>query len=282
MSACPLQCGSARAPVLALRARGYDIFRCPDCGAGRVRAEGFRPEQYYDEAYFNGGRDGAYTDYVGSEGVLRHEFREQLDFLTGFVPGGKLLEIGCAYGFFLREARRRFEVFGVEVAPAAVAHCHASGLTNVRQGELDAEWLALHGPFDAIAMLDVIEHIDDVGGTMELALRHLRPGGVLLVTTGDWSSRFARVMGASWRLIAPPLHLWYLTPDSLRRLFARFGLRQVHLSRPWKRVPVSLILDQAAAMLRLPRPRPAGWLSRLGLPANLFDAMRMVFRKDVD
>jgi SAM-dependent methyltransferase len=275
---CPICNG--KAPLRAhLRKHGYEILRCPICGVGRAAVADFRPESLYNESYFRGEQEGAYVDYLGAEDVLRTEFRRQCDFLRRFMPGGKLLEIGCAYGFFLQEARRHFEVFGVEMAEAAVRHCHSNGLTQVLQGSPNAVWLATNGPFDAMVLLDVIEHIDDVAGTTELLLHHLRPGGVVLLTTGDWGSPLARLLGASWRLIAPPLHLWYFTPRSLRALFARFGCWQEDLSRPWKIVPLDLILDQAALMLHLPRLRLPTALSRLGLPANLFDTMRMVLRQ---
>lgn len=273
-------CGSRGALQPKLRKNGYDIVRCPSCGVGRAIAPGFDPRVFYTEGYFAGEQEGAYVDYAGSEKVLRQEFSRQVGFLRRFVPGGKLLEIGCAYGFFLQEAKPFFAGYGVEMAQPAVDHCHRSGLASVAQGMLTRDYLESGGPFDAIVMLDVIEHIDDVSGTMELALSFLKPGGMAMVTTGDWSSAVARLTGASWRLIAPPLHLWYFTPDSLEKMFRRFGCRLVHLSHPWKLVPIDLIFNQVGLMLgRNWRPTLPAPLRCLGLPANLFDAARLVFRK---
>jgi SAM-dependent methyltransferase len=275
-------CGAQTAPQPRLRKNGYDIQRCPDCGVGRAIVPDFAPERFYTEGYFTGLQEGAYVDYVGAEAILRREFKRQCDYLCRFVPGGRLLEIGCAYGFFLQEAKYRFEVHGVEMVAAAVDHCHSAGLPTVRQGALTRDYLESSGPFDAIVMLDVIEHIDDVAGTMELALEFLNPGGVVLVTTGDWNSLFARLTGASWRLVAPPLHLWYFTTGSLQQMFGRFRCRLVDLSHPWKFVPLELVVDQAALMIGLRGLRLPRVLHRIGLPANLFDAMRLVFRKDRD
>jgi SAM-dependent methyltransferase len=274
-------CGAAASAGPALRKNDHDVVRCPACGVGRAVTAEFQPERFYTDAYFSGGTEGAYVDYAGSEAVLRREFKTQVAFLRRFVSGGTLLEIGCAYGFFLQEAKPYFAVHGVEMAEGAVAHCHRTGLSTVRQGALSAELLDSIGPLDAIVLLDVIEHIDDVPGTLALAVERLRPGGVVLLTTGDWSSLFARLTGARWRLMTPPLHLWYFTPLSLERLFVRLGCRRVHLSHPWKLVPLDLIVDQLALMTgwRKPGHLPAV-LQRLGLPANLFDAMRLVFRKE--
>src|SRR6185436_10992421 len=103
-------------------------------------------------------KDG-YADYQGSATVLRREFRRVVERLRRHAPGGRLLEIGCAYGYFLDEAQPFFECTGVEVAGDAVAACRARGL-DVLQGEDPGLAAALdqRGPFDAAVMLDCIEH----------------------------------------------------------------------------------------------------------------------------
>ena len=86
----------------------------------------------------------------------------------------------------------------------------------------------------------------------------------------------ARLAGRSWRLMTPPQHLWYFTPASMARLSASTGLRMERCEHPWKLVPISLISFQVARMLGARAKGPAG--SRLGIPVNLFDAMRCLLR----
>jgi hypothetical protein len=126
-------------------------------------------------------------------------------------------------------------------------------------------------------LLDVIEHLPDPHGTLELCARHLNPGGIIVVTTGDFASLYARLAGARWRLMTPPQHLWYFTRASIERMAGSLGLRMESFDHPWKIVPLSLIMFQIGRMLGI---RSAGaTASRLGLPVNLFDAMRVVLRK---
>lgn len=274
-------CGSRSPRPIVMRKNGYDVTRCQDCGVGRTLVDHFDPADYYREEYFTGQVEGAYLDYEGSETTLRREFRDQVNFLRKLAPhGGKLLEVGCAYGFFLQEAKPYFDVYGVEVAQAAVDFCRQTGLGHVQQGVVTDDYLRSHGPFDAIVLLDVIEHIDAVADAAALLARYLAPNGILLVTTGDWSSVPARITGAKWRLMTPPLHLWYFTPKALSIMFDSLGLRTIHLSHPWKLVPLELVLSQGLSMLGA-RWRPAlpKTLQKVGIPANMFDAMRMVFRK---
>src|SRR5438128_63880 len=94
---------------------GYPIVRCARCGLGStVVPEGFDPESIYGDDYFHGGRPDGYGDYAGSERSLRAEFRRALARLRRQIPSGRLLEIGCAFGFFLDEARRHFDCVGID------------------------------------------------------------------------------------------------------------------------------------------------------------------------
>ena len=48
--------------------------------------------------------------------MLRREFAHSVDFIRNYRRDGKLLELGAAYGFFLMEAARYFDVAGIEVS----------------------------------------------------------------------------------------------------------------------------------------------------------------------
>ena len=227
--------------------------------------------------YFSGGHGDGYSDYLGSEPVLRREFASTVDYLRRFQRDGKLLEIGCAYGFFLQEAARYFEVAGVELAEHAVAHCRRTGL-NVRHGTADAALLQQTGRADAIVLLDVVEHLPQPRETLALCEHYLNPGGVILITTGDFGSLLARLAGVKWRLMTPPQHLWFFTTESMRRLASDLGLVVERVDHPWKIVPLSLIAFQLRRMVGFAGKSVAS-ASRIGVPVNLFDAMRLVLRK---
>jgi SAM-dependent methyltransferase len=256
---------------------GCDILRCAACGLGRSEAANFDPAAYYTESYFSGRHADGYADYLGTEPVLRREFARTVDFIRRHCAGGRLLELGCAYGFFLQEAKRSFEVSGIEIASDAAAHCRRAGL-NVLTGVADAATLASLGTFDVIVLLDVVEHLPDPRATLTLCARQLNPGGIIVLTTGDFASLYARLAGPRWRLMTPPQHLWFFTPASIERLANVLALRLQSLDHPAKFVPLSLILFQVQRLLGGAPGRRAN-TSRIGLPVNLFDAMRVVLRK---
>ena len=101
---CPA-CGALTPHRYLYAKNGCDILRCAQCGLGRADATHFDPAAYYTDDYFSGGHADGYADYRGAEPVLRREFARTVDFIRRHRAGGKLLDIGCAYGFFLQEAR---------------------------------------------------------------------------------------------------------------------------------------------------------------------------------
>jgi SAM-dependent methyltransferase len=270
-------CGSITDHDFRFRVNGCSILACRVCGTGCTDAQGFDPALYYTEDYFSGGHADGYCDYIGSEEVLRREFARGVEFVRRWCRGGKLLEIGCAYGFFLMEARRHFDVIGLELAAEAADHARRAGL-HVLQGEADEQTLQQIGSVDVVVMLDVIEHLPDPRQTLALCARYINPGGIIVITTGDFGSLLARCVGKNWRLMTPPQHLWFFTREGMRRLSADVGLSTLHFDRPWKIVPASLALFQLQRMLHLPVRRLAA-ASGIGVPVNLFDAMRIVLQK---
>ena len=274
MFACPA-CGIRTAHRFLYAKNRCDIFQCATCGLGRARAPAFDPASYYTQGYFCGDHADGYADYRGAEPVLRREFARTVDFIRRHRRSGKLVEVGCAYGFFLQEAKRHFTVSGVELAEDAAAYCRQQGLA-VETGTAESVVRAGGGPFDAIVLLDVIEHLPDPGAAMTAFARALAPGGVIVLTTGDFSSLPARALGSAWRLMTPPQHLWFFTPASIEHLAASAGLEVASLDHPWKFVPLSLVAYHLGRMAGVRVKLPA---SRIGLPINLFDAMRIVLRR---
>ncbi len=261
---------------------GHDILRCNACGTGRAVARDFDPARYYTGEYFEGGHDDGYADYGGTGAVLRAEFERLSGRLQRIAPtGGDLLEVGCAYGYFLTTAQQHWRVHGLEISADAVARCHAAGLAGVRRGMAEAAELAPLPELQAIVMLDVIEHLPDPEAFLSACRDKLVSGGVLMLTTGDFGSPLARLMGKRWRLMTPPQHLWFFTARGFRVLAARQGWDVLTVEHPTKRVPLSLIRYQLQRMAGLKPRRDAGG-GGIGIPVNLGDAMLVALRRPLE
>lgn len=279
LSLCPL-CGNDAGLALAFHKADIPIYQCPACRVGiAAMPEQFNAAEYYDSSYFNGGRSDGYSDYKQAGMVLHAQFLRELDLLKSLgARSGRLLELGCAYGYFLDVAKEVYQVSGLELCQDAVVSCNSRGHYDVHRGEVSRDTLSRFATADVIVMLDVIEHLPDPVGSLEAAAEKLKPGGLLLMTTGDFSSLLARATGSQWRLMTPPQHLWFFTPRSLQVVCARLDLELVYLDHPWKKVPIGLIVYQLCRYVSLKLALPK-WMHRVGIPVNLFDAMRLVFRK---
>ena len=273
---CPA-CGEPRPHRFLYVKNGCEIFRCGSCGLGRTESADFDPGAYYTQDYFSGQHADGYADYASAEPVLRREFAHTVSFIRRHCSGGRLLELGCAYGFFLQEAKPYFKVVGIELAEHAANHARRGGL-NVITGIADSPTLGRLGRMDVIVLLDVIEHLPNPRDTLALCVKHLNPGGIIVITTGDFGSLTAKLAGKRWRLMTPPQHLWFFTRESMRRLAGELDLSLESFAHPWKIVPASLIVFQLRRMFGL-RPAAPARSSRTGVPVNLFDAMRVVLRK---
>ncbi len=182
----------------------------------------------YSLSYFKGEE---YLDYELEETALRRNFRSRVRELSRRHPQrGSLWEIGCAYGYFLSEAARYFDVAGCDISEDAVRYARNTlGLDASCVDYLD---LDSQTTYDVICMWDVIEHLQNPHLYLEKAAAELRPGGTLAFSTGDIGSFLARLQGAKWRQIHPPTHLHYFTEKSAVALLERLGFGNIEVRRP--------------------------------------------------
>ena len=153
-------------------------------------------------------------------------------------------------------------------------YCRARGL-DVSVAPGSETWLREKGPFAVAVLLDVIEHLSEPTDMLSRIHRELAPGGLVVISTGDWGSLVSRAFGSHWRLMTPPQHLFFFSHKTLPLMLERLGFRVVELTHPGKRVPVGLIAYQLARMLALSF-QPKRDFGGIGIPVNLFDAMRVI------
>lgn len=119
-----------------------------------------------------------YRDYQRQNPVRKLNYYHRL--LAEAVPdGGRLLDMGCAFGRFLTTCDARWQAHGFD--PGLAAACGArrnAPAAHICVGSATA--LPFAGPFDAITAFDVIEHVPDLNAVKREVLHALRPGGVFL------------------------------------------------------------------------------------------------------
>ena len=161
--------------------------------------------------------------YIREEPSYRAYFRRKVSDLLKVAPPGRILDVGCATGVFLDEARRAgFQEIGVDLLPSAVAYARDRLGVDSRLGVLEEMGFS-SAQFDAVSLFQIIEHVPDPAGLVREVARLLRPGGVLLLTTPDRRGLLARLTGQRWFEYYNEEHLTYFDQRSLRRLLTDGG-----------------------------------------------------------
>lgn len=156
---------------------------------------------------------------------------------------GRLLEIGCGGGLFVRAATAAgWEVWGTEISDSCAAVLAPMLGPRLHRGSIaDAPFAA--ESFDGIAMIEVLEHLDVPSDYLTAAHRLLRPGGTLVLTTPNARGGAGRLLGTRWRNFADE-HLNYFDRRSLTRLLERCGFGDLRIAT------TNLSLIAVAAELR--------------------------------
>ena len=160
-----------------------------------------------------------------------HWLRTTLKYVPG--PGARTLELGCGHGGFVAMQRwAGLDATGLELSPWLVSRARDWFGIPVLQGRLEDQDLSA-GSFDAVALMDVLEHLPDPRQTIGRAVSLLRsPGGFLLIQTPCYPA------GVSYESLCaqdhpflvqlkPMEHLYLFSEKALARLCTELGVGEV-------------------------------------------------------
>ena len=154
-----------------------------------------------------------------------------------FDPARSILDLGCG--------RRKYPgAIGVDAFPGADA--------DVTHDLNRFPYPFADGAADLVILRHVIEHLDDVVGTMREVARLLRSGGHAFVLTPHFSD------ASSW---IDPTHRWHLATRSIEeaaRGLLELRMSYVKLRKPWRRLGLEALVNNAPFQSRVPR-RVVSW-----------------------
>ncbi len=212
-TACPA-CGSGTQDAgrawRFVNSRGEtEWLKCPSC------------QSYFMDGGYDMEGETSHTQQMtwgdAQKGRELNEFKQRMyqsilqQLCSRIDPQGRtLLDVGCAYGGFLKAAQNAgFEAYGVDIVPEAVAYVQSQGLPAQRCGRVRD--LTLRSElFDVISVLDANFYWPDQPQELADIFDRLKPGGLLAM----------RVVDKSWMAtVGAALH--HLSPERGQRVLRR-------------------------------------------------------------
>jgi SAM-dependent methyltransferase len=242
-------CGATKHTIFArkLSCNQVDMFtlkQCSDCGF--IWVEPFPGYEVYNDDYYRGNGPDPSVDYEEEykncfasrrlpefiniwQLVRSHILR---DHSSG--KSIKVLDYGCGAGGFMEFARasakddeslKNFEIHGFDIGSYASRLSREKNFRILNENEISSH----SAIYDVITCIEVLEHSGDVNCTMRNIARLLKPGGFLILTTGNLNCLAAKISGSDYRYIIPDIHVSLFNPDCLSALYQKHGLSPVNI-----------------------------------------------------
>jgi ubiquinone/menaquinone biosynthesis C-methylase UbiE len=181
--------------------------------------EHIRISREYGEMYFDGPREYGYGGYrydgrwvPVARDIVRH---------FGLKPGDRVLDIGCAKGFLVKDLLSvcpGLEVFGVDVSRYALMKCEPEVVGRLHLGSAD-DLPFPDGSFQAVLSLNTIHNLDRAGCVRALKEIQRLSGGKAFVQVDSFRTPEQKAVFEDWVLTAK----FYDYPDGWISLFKEAG-----------------------------------------------------------
>jgi 2-polyprenyl-3-methyl-5-hydroxy-6-metoxy-1,4-benzoquinol methylase len=172
--------------------------------------------------------DRMYYENVLFKAVPNSQRNQQgLNELLTYKQEGKLFEIGCGKGEFLKLAANFFDVTGMDLSRYATRSASQNIISRVRYGNVEEEELA-RDEYDAFAAFNVLEHLQNPARVLDKIFRSLRKHGVLIGSVPLNYGIIGRLNTALTNIV-DRTHISTYPPGDWRILFQESGFSKIQL-----------------------------------------------------
>ena len=243
------------------------IYQCKQCGfrqCNELQDVLSFYENLEDQEYENGRKE----RYLQAQALLKE--------LQNHCSSGRLLDVGAGSGILVEAALETgYQAEGIEPSTWLQEQA-AERKLPVKKGILSD--LPLEEAFDAITLIDVIEHVVDPIGLLKEINERLSSNGYAMIVTPDCQSFFARLLRRKWWHYRVA-HIGYFDLATLKASCHQAGLEVVSVKRPgWFFTMDYLWVRLMQYVPRWMRCKPMNWMKRRTVSINLRDSLLVTVR----
>lgn len=206
-------------------------------------------------------------------------FQREWRLFRSWVPFGKVLDVGCSTGGFLKGLKDRgnYSVTGTDVSQGALTQAGKIGINVIRDSFLDLQ--DTKQTYDAVTFWAVLEHVADPASFLEKAGSLILPGGVCIILVPNLHSLVIRCLGSRYRYIMSE-HLNYFSARALSHLVSRLGGWKIEQMTTMHFNPVVLLQDTLRPREEVPDAERASLLKRTNRwkRSSLFRPLKTVYK----
>jgi 2-polyprenyl-3-methyl-5-hydroxy-6-metoxy-1,4-benzoquinol methylase len=216
-----LICGSPDVKPLAGYEKDY-LVRCASCS---FVFSGVKPtKKELDKTY------AAYNYENSSDTELTTEKKKVLiDQLMSLREVKNVLDVACGSGEYLRQFKARgCNVFGTEYDSRQEEIARMKGITMLSGGIIPIKPDNIEG-FDLVIFTEIIEHVNNPREIVDNIRAIMSEGGILYITTPNFSSIDRLILGNKWSMICYPEHISYYSTKTIDALLTGLGFERITL-----------------------------------------------------
>jgi len=211
--------------------QGYKLAKCSDCSMVWDPFPQDNLLSQYSENYFiNNNPKGGYANYFEGMRINSKTFSMRLKRIKQKLKIGKLLDLGCALGDCLIEAKKLgwIDPVGVDTSAYACEQCKKRGL-KVFNGTLDTIKIKPNS-FDLVTSQDVIEHVINPISELKKIYNILKPGGYVFIVTPEMDGWWFKLLHGWWYHYKAGEHVVYFSQSTIKKALIKAGFTTVTTS----------------------------------------------------
>ena len=202
--------------------------------------------------------------------LLQRKKMYEIDFkyLNLYKKKGRLLDIGCSHGGFLKILQKKYNSFGIDIDAEAIKIAKKNKILNKKLFNINlSEIKNTLGKFDIAILRGVIEHVENPKEYFKQISKILNKNGIIFISaTPNVNSPCAIKFKDKWNQFDPIQHINLFSVDTIRKIGNEYGLKIIGQHYPYLETPYAdLKNDFKSFMSKKTKVSPPFWGSMMTL-----------------